>query len=99
MFDASDPLTEPEIVAALEAGQVVVAYDPQELREDEQREAERLVRDRFAGDVTLTPFDGDMGAALTLNAWGVRRACGQFDIDAVSDFVDRFAGAVEGDEH
>lgn len=86
-------------MAALEAGQVVVAYDPSSLPDHEVRETERLVREQLEDRVTVTPFEGDMGAPLVLNAWGARRPCDQFDIDAVRAFVDRFASQTTTDDH
>ncbi len=87
-----EPLSEPEIVAALENGQVVAAYDPDALPPDQVALLEELATDRFAGELTVTAFEQEMGAPVVLNAWGTRMPCGVVDPDAVADFVSTHAG-------
>ncbi len=87
-----EPLTEPEIVTLLEGGQAVAAYDPEQLPPSEVRDLRDLARGRLAGRLTVTPFNRDMGAPLTLNAWGTRQACGRVDAAAVAAFVARHGG-------
>ncbi|MBW3576487.1 MAG: DUF3105 domain-containing protein [Actinobacteria bacterium] len=91
VFGAADPLSEPEIVKALEVGQVVAAYDPTRLAADATAQLEELAHDRFAGALTVTPFSGDLGAPLVLNAWGVRQPCTGVDADAIGAFVEEHA--------
>lgn len=97
IYAEDDPLTEPAIVLSLETGQVVAAYDPEELSDAEVSELEDLASGPLAGQLTVTPFDGDMRAPLTLNAWGTRRPCSAVDRDTVRGFVDRFGGS--GPDH
>lgn len=97
VIDRDAPLDDPQIVAALEVGQVVAAYDPDELPADQVDELERLARDDFSGQLTVTAFTGDMGAPLVLNAWVTRQPCSRVDPDAIASFVDRFGGA--GPDH
>lgn len=97
VFDGDQALREPELVTALEVGQVVAAYDPDRLPSEEVAELEELATGGLSGQLTVTPFDGDMGAALTLNAWGTRRPCSSVDPGAVQAFVDEFGDG--GSEH
>ena len=90
VFGADDALTEPQIVSALESGQVVIAYDPDDVTTDDIARLEELATGRFEGQVTVTPFDGDMGAAIVLNGWAVRQACSALDEAALADFVATF---------
>lgn len=92
VFGQDDALTEPQIVRALEFGQVVAAYDPTRLPDGDVTELEELAAGPLSGQLTVTPFDGDMGAAVTLNAWGTRRPCSAVDPEAVRGFVDEFGG-------
>lgn len=89
------PLREPAIVLALEASQVVAAYDADALPADE---IARLTEVAESGDVGLvvTPFDGDMGAPLVLNGWGVRQPCEGLDEQALDRFVGTFASRAPG---
>lgn len=93
VFGRDDALTEPQIVRALEFGQVVAAYDPARLPESEVSQLEELASGPLSGQLTVTPFDGDMGAAVTLNAWGTRQPCSTVDPEAVRGFVDGFGGS------
>lgn len=97
VYGEEDPLTEPAIVLSLESGQVVAAYAPQDLPEAEVAELEDLATGPLADRLTVTPFDGDMGAPLTLNAWGTRRPCSTVDPDTVRAFVEGFGGS--GPDH
>lgn len=89
VYGGDDALSEPAIVLSLESGQIVAAYDPDELPDAEVTELEDLATGPLAGRLTVTPFDGDMGASLTLNAWGERQPCSTVDADAVRGFVER----------
>lgn len=93
VFHGDRALTEPEIVLDLEVGQVVAAYDPARLPDDDVAELEELAAGPLSGDLTVTAFEEDMGAPLTLNAWGTRRPCTAVDPDTVRAFVEEFGGA------
>lgn len=86
------PLREPQIVALLEAGRVVVAYDPRAITGRSRDRLEALARDRFPGIVAVTPFARDMGAPLVLNAWSTRQPCQAVDVRAIEMFVEANAG-------
>lgn len=97
VFQEDRALTEPELVLDLEVGQVVAAYAPGRLTDAEVAELEELATGPLSGELTVTPFDGDMGAPLTLNAWGTRRPCSTVDRDTITGFVEEFGG--EGPGH
>lgn len=88
-------LSEPDIVAALEAGEVVVAYDAGAVEEQDVDRLERLA-DELAGRLTVTRFDDDMGAPVVLNAWATRQPCTGVDEEAIRQFVARFGDGGEG---
>lgn len=96
VFPPDQALTQPQIVRTLESGQVVVAYDPDRLSDDAVRQLERLATGPLRDRLTVTAFEGDMGAALTLNAWGTRRPCSDVDEDTVRAFVDEYGGRGPG---
>lgn len=98
VIDRDSPLTDPQLVASLESGQVVAAYDPDALPAEQVDELEQFARDRFAGRLTVTAFTEDMGAPLVLNAWATRQPCSRVDADAIESFIDNFGDAAE-DEH
>ena len=98
VFDTEDPLSEPELVLALEVGQVVAAYDPTTFDPPSIAQFERLAKGRFADELTVTPFEGDMGSALTLNAWATRQACDSLDSQALTAFVREFRGRGPGSD-
>lgn len=86
-----EPLPEPEIVSVLEHGQIVAAYDPGSLPPDQVVVLEELAEGPLEGDLTVTPFEEEMGAPLVLNAWGTRQACAVADPEAITRFVERHA--------
>lgn len=91
VFGPSDPLSEPQLVTALEAGQVVAAYDPAAVPSDAVERLEELARGSLRGELTVTPFEGDMGSPVVLNAWATRQPCNRVDTDAVEEFTEQFA--------
>lgn len=92
-----EPLSEPHIVLAVEVGQVVAAYDPDRLPDEDIQQLEELATGPLQGELTVTAFEGDMGAALTLNAWGTRRPCAAVDVATVRGFVEEHGG--QGPDH
>ncbi|MBW3561394.1 MAG: DUF3105 domain-containing protein [Actinobacteria bacterium] len=92
-----EPLSEPHIVLALEVGQVVAAYDPDRLPDEDIQQLEELATGPLQGELTVTAFEGHMGAALTLNAWGTRRPCAAVDVETVRGFVEEHGG--QGPDH
>jgi len=96
VFTEADALLESQIVAVLEVGGVVAAYDPDELDDVSLTELVRLAEDEYAGDLTVTPFDGDMGAPLVLNAWATRRPCTGLVAADLAAFIEEYAGVGPG---
>lgn len=94
-FAPDDPLTEPQIVSALEAGHTVVAYDPARLDAAVIAEIETLVTARFDGEVTATPY-ADADDPIALAAWGTLRGCGSLDASTIETFVAEHADVGEG---
>lgn len=92
----SEPLPEPELVLLLEVGQVVVAYDPEEVRAAEVERLAALAEGALDNQMTVTPFPADMGAAVVLNAWGVRQPCRAVDEQAITRFVTAYADRAPG---
>lgn len=90
VIDRDAPLTDPQVVASLEAEQVVAAYDPGGLPADQIDELEELARERFSGELTVAAYTQDMGAPLVLNAWATRQPCSRVDADTIASFIDRF---------
>lgn len=88
----TEPLSEPQIVGALEVGQVVIAYAPDLDRE----RIDAIVRlaEAQRGRITVTPFAGDMGAPIVLNAWAKQQRCTDVDEAAIERFVERHAREV-----
>ncbi len=95
VVDPADPLTDPELVLALETGDVVVAYDPDRTDDDAVAELTRLARTTYEGTLTTTPYAG-AEAPVTFVAWGVLQSCDTVDVGALRSFVTAHAGASEG---
>lgn len=86
------PIREPLQVSALEAGLVLVQYQP-DLPVDDQASLEELSRtEGVLVAPAATPIDDDAQVALT--AWGVRQLCASVDVDAAQAFVDQWVGVV-----
>lgn len=81
-----DPLTDPELVLAIEVGQVVAAYDPDRLPADAIERLEELASDTYRDRLTVTPYTG-AERRLTLVAWGVLQPCAALDVAALDAFV------------
>lgn len=84
-----DPLSEPRQVSVLEAGGAVIAY--RDLGDDDRRALEDLVRDRYDGRVSLTPYDKLEPGHVAMTGWGVLQRCDGVDLEAVSAFVEEHA--------
>lgn len=85
----AQPLTEPQQVAVLEGGRIVISWRalPQ---------AARAELEAFAGihanRVVSTPYDGIEPGQVVFTAWGVLQHCRGFDPEAAAAFLDRYAG-------
>ncbi len=85
---ASEPLTEPEQVAALENGDVVVTY--RDLPQPD-RQALEEVAGELHDHVTVTPYDKLQSGQVVFAAWGVLQRCDGIHADALRAFVDEHA--------
>jgi hypothetical protein len=83
------PLSEPEQVAVLEAGAVVVSH--RGLPEAERVELEALIARHFPRRAAVTPYDRLQEGRVALAAWGVLQICDRFDPAAVTAFVAQHA--------
>ncbi len=81
------PLSDPELVSALEAGHVVVAYDPARVSEAEVTRLHELATSTFTDRLTVTPYEQTMASGLAYIGWGVIRRCEQLDEAALGAFV------------
>lgn len=82
-----EPLTDPEIVALLEVGQVVAVYDPGQLDEEAAAELEELAVTGHEGRLSVTPANTDLPSPVALAAWGVLQRCEVVSAEAVTGFV------------
>lgn len=81
-----DGLSGPALVSALEAGHVVIAYDPDAIEESTQQRLVELATTTFVDRVTVTPWPA-MPTAIALAGWGVLQRCHELDEDVLAGFV------------
>lgn len=85
----TEPLTEPQQVAALEGGRIVITWRG-------LPDAARGELEAFAGlhanRVVATPYDGIGPGEVAFTAWGVLQRCRGFDAAAAAAFLEQFAG-------
>lgn len=87
-----EPIDEPLQVAALEAGMVVVQYQPT-VSPQGVADLEALADpDVVIVAPAVRAFDGDAEVAHT--SWGRRQLCTSPDVDAAAAFIEAFQGAV-----
>lgn len=79
---ADQPLEDPDIVSALEAGLVVVAVSP----EIDLAEATALV-EQFPRRLVVTTFEQAMPTPVALLSWGKLSRCDELDPTGVTTFV------------
>ena len=89
--DESRPLREPEQVAILEAGGIVITYNGLETSEVEPLAT--LVTKNFPGQAALTHYDGLEPGQMALTAWGRLQLCSPPDPAAASAFIEAYATA------
>lgn len=87
-----DPLSEPEIVSALENGNVVVAYDPDRVSDETVARIAELATSTYAEQLTVTAYAA-AESPVSLAGWGVLQTCGDLDEDALDAFVAAHAGS------
>jgi hypothetical protein len=80
------PLDKPTQVGVLEGGGVLLQYKG--ISADEQKRLER----QAGGDVRVAPNPA-LPAPVVATAWRHKMVCQGLDIDALKDFVRRFAGS------
>lgn len=83
-----EPLSEPDQVAVLETGGIVVAYDPA-LPAEAVGALNRLPLD--VDRVVVTPYETSMPSPITLTAWGVLQRCDAVTAADVAAFRDDHA--------
>jgi len=88
----AQPLSDPDLVLALEVGDVVAAYDPARLDADAIATLEAEASSTFVDRLTVTTYP-DQPTALSLLAWGVLQRCDDLDSAVLADFVLSHAGA------
>lgn len=93
-----EPLSDPQIVALLERGQVVAVYDPDALDDEAISRLEELATSVHEERLSVTPANTRMPAPLTLTAWGVLQRCETVAAEAVTAFVVTHYGQT-GAEH
>ena len=86
---ADAPLTEPQQVAVLEAGGVVVSY--RDLPAADVTAIDERAEQQFAGRVSVTPYDKLESGQVALTGWGVLQLCDELDLEVLDDFVTSFA--------
>jgi hypothetical protein len=87
---ARSPIPEPQQVAALESGYVLVQYEAS-LDPDDVAVLEALAE---RPDVVVAPGQRafDDAASVALTAWSKRQLCTEVDVDQVQAFIDAHAG-------
>lgn len=85
----AEPLTEPQQVAVLEGGRMVISW--RALPDDTRGELE-VFAGIHANRVVSTPYVGIPPGHVAFTAWGVVQRCRGFDPQAAAAFLDRFAG-------
>jgi hypothetical protein len=91
------PLTEPEQVAVLEQGGVVVTHG--ELPEQDRAALEELVGGEYAERAALTAYDELEPGTVVLTAWGLLQRCDGADPGAVRAFIDEHTQATVEHDH
>jgi hypothetical protein len=86
----SDPLSEAAQVSVLEADGVVVTY--RDLGEDDVAALEAVVRERYDGQVAVTPYDRLEPGQVAFTAWGALQLCDGLDLDALEAFAQDHLG-------
>lgn len=86
---AAEPLSEPEQVALLEAGGVVVTHHGVDA--EALAPITELVEGELAGRVAMTPYDGLEAGEVAFTGWGVLQRCDGVDVAAFEAFVATYA--------
>lgn len=86
-------LSEPQQVATLEAGGVVITHGP--LEESVRVELVDTVESRWADRVVITPYAELSDGEVALASWGAVQRCTDVDTDAIEAFVTTYAQPIE----
>lgn len=89
---ASEPLTEPQQVAVLEAGGVVAAHGA--LPAGARSQLEQLAA-QHEGTLAVTAYDKLEDGQVVVTSWGVLQRCDGVDAGAIDTFVDAYGMAAE----
>ena len=87
--EPDQPLSEPQQVAVLEAGGVVVTYS--ELPAGEVEAITQRAQQQFPGRVSVTPYAQLQPGQVAMTGWGVLQICDGLDLEVLDDFVTSFA--------
>jgi hypothetical protein len=90
IHSVDDPLSEAAQVSVLEADGVVVAYH--DLPEDDVAALEAVVRERYDGQVAVTPYDKLEPGQVAFTAWGTLQVCDGLDLAALESFAQEHVG-------
>lgn len=80
----TEPVGDPDIVAALETGVVVLAYDPS--ADVDTNGFDHLVEES-GGRLVVVPYDAEMPSPITLLAWGRLTRCPMPDFADITSFM------------
>lgn len=81
---APEPLSDPQVVSALEAGLVVVAVGPGRDLDDPVLED---LADQFRDRMLVTAYEPEMPTDVALLTWGALQRCDTIDPAAITPFV------------
>ncbi|MFT5222672.1 MAG: hypothetical protein ACI867_000977 [Glaciecola sp.] len=88
------PLTGPQVVSALEAGNVVVAYDPDLVDAQDLARLQELAMTSLDGRITVTAW-APMRSTIALVGWGALQRCNSLDETVVAAFALSFFGEAQ----
>lgn len=80
----TEPVGDADIVAALEAGIVILAYDP---TADVDTNGFNHLVEESAGRLAVVPYAGEMPSPITLLAWGRLSRCPVADFADITSFL------------
>ena len=86
-------LSEPQQVATLEAGGVVITHGP--LEESTRADLVEAVEARWADRTVVTPYAELSDGAVALTSWGALQHCTDVDLTAIEAFVATYAEPIE----
>lgn len=89
----AQPLSEPQMVSALEAGGVVIAHH--DVPAAELQDLVDLVDEDFPGQVVVTDYDQIDPGSVVLTSWGALQRCDGVDLEAVRAYATAYGNPIE----